>query len=207
MAKTLKSLSNLSSNLVNEILQASQTMDFEKGTEILKEGQYIKVIPIVIEGLIKVFSSFSDREMLLYYIKPGESCIMSFAASLKNEPSKIYAVTEENTKIILLPVAELSRLMKQFPEMNHLFFQQYNLRYTEMLDSMNQLLFSKLDKRLMDYLKKKMLLTKKNPIKITHAQIASELGTVREVISRLIKKLESEGKVKQFTNSIEILEL
>lgn len=207
MAKTLKSLSNLSSNLVNEILQASQTMEFEKGTEILKEGQYIKVIPIVIEGLIKVFSSFSDREMLLYYIKPGESCIMSFAASLKNEPSKIYAVTEENTKIILLPVAELSRLMKQFPEMNHLFFQQYNLRYTEMLDSMNQLLFSKLDKRLMDYLKKKMLLTKKNPIKITHAQIASELGTVREVISRLIKKLESEGKVKQFTNSIEILEL
>lgn len=207
MKEAEKALSFLGQDLVSEILSVSKIMDFPKETEILREGQYVKVIPIVIEGLIKVFSSFDEKELLLYYIKPNESCIMSFAASINNEPSKVYAVTEEYTRALLLPVDKVPYWVKQFPSINDLFYQQYNLRYSELLDTINHVLFNKLDKRLYDYLQKKVRLTKQNPIKISHRQIAGELGTAREVVSRVMKKLENEGKVKQYTKSIEIIGL
>ena len=130
---------------------------------------------------------------------------MSFAASLKNEQSKVFAITEEDTEVILLPVDQVSLWIKQFPDINSLFFQQYNLRYSELLETINHILFNKMDKRLFDYLQTKVKLTNQNPIKISHSIIANELGTAREVISRIMKKLENEGKVKQLSNSIEIL--
>lgn len=201
-----KSLSHLSPDLVAEILKFSQIKDIPKDTVILKEGQYVKVIPIVVEGLIKVFSSYEERELLLYYIKPDESCIMSFAASLKNEPSKVYAMTEEDSKIILLPVDHVAQWTKQFPDINTLFFQQFYVRYIELLDTINHILFDKMDQRLWHYLQEKFKLTRQNPLKLSHRQIANELGTVREVISRVMKKLEHENKVRQHANSIEILE-
>jgi CRP/FNR family transcriptional regulator, anaerobic regulatory protein len=198
-------LANLGKNLVLEILAHSVIRNVPRDTEILQQGAYVKVIPVVISGLIKVFTSVDDRELLLYYIKPGESCIMSFAAGLNNEPSKIFAVTDDDTKALLMPVAKVNTWIKSFPELNSLFYQQYNLRYTELLETINHVIFSKLDVRLFDYLKEKSKLTNQNPVKISHRQIASELGTAREVISRVIKKLENEGKVRQNSGTIEML--
>jgi len=205
MTSISKALANMNPDLVSEIMATSTTKEIPRDTEILREGQYVKVIPIVEKGLIKVFTRNEEKELLLYYIKPNESCIMSFAASLKNEPSKVFAVTEEDTTALLLPADKVSRWIKQFPDINTLFFHQYNIRYGELLDTINQLLFDKMDKRLFTYLHEKVNLTNKNPLKISHRQIANELGTAREVISRVMKKLENEGKVKQHTNSIEIL--
>ncbi len=204
MSDVDKVLSNLTSELSSEILKDSVIKDIPKGTIILKEGQYVKVIPIVVNGLIKVFSSFGERELLLYYIKESDSCIMSFSASLKNEPSRVFAITEEDSKVILLPVDKVSLWVKQFPDINSLFYQQYNLRYVELLDTINHVLFNKMDIRLYDYLKKEKYHRNTNIIKISHVQIATELGTAREVVSRVMKKLVSEGKVKQHINSIEI---
>lgn len=198
-------MSYLNPDLVSEILSLASINDIEKNTEILREGQYVKVIPIVIEGLIKVFTSHQDKELLLYYIRPNESCIMSFAAGLRNEPSKVFAATEEDTTALLLPVDEVFKWTKQFPDINTLFFQQYNLRYSDLLDTIHHVLFDKLDKRLYNYLREKVRLTNQNPIKISHRQIASELGTVREVISRTMKKLEAEQLLKQHSNNIELL--
>jgi CRP/FNR family transcriptional regulator, anaerobic regulatory protein len=196
---------SISAALQEQIVGVSQVVEIAENTEILREGQYIKVIPLVIEGLLKVFTKYEDKELLLYYIQPNESCVMSFTASLKNEPSKVFAITEENTKLLLLPVEKVSKWIEEFPDLNNLFFQQYNLRYSDLLETINQLLFDKMDKRLLDYLLEKVKLTKKNPLKISHRQIASELGTAREVISRVMKKLENENKVKQHSNSVEIL--
>ena len=196
---------SISAALQEQIVGVSQVVEIAENTEILREGQYIKVIPLVIEGLLKVFTKYEDKELLLYYIQPNESCVMSFTASLKNEPSKVFAITEENTKLLLLPVDKVSKWIEEFPDLNNLFFQQYNLRYSDLLETINQLLFDKMDKRLLDYLLEKVKLTKKNPLKISHRQIASELGTAREVISRVMKKLENENKVKQHSNSVEIL--
>lgn len=202
-----QSLSFLGSDLLKKIERSSEIKEVPKGTEILREGQFVKVVPIVLRGLVKVFSRFKEKELLLYYIRPQESCIMSFAASLQNDPSKIYAVTEEDSRILLLPVGEVTAWIKQFPSINSLFYQQYNLRYSELLDTISHVIFDKMDKRLLDYLIERSKLTKQNPIKVSHRQIANELGTAREVISRVMKKLELEGKVHQHTNSIEIKEL
>ena len=199
-----KVLSHLEPGLITEITRAATNKDIPRNTEILREGQYVKVIPVVLKGLIKVFTRHEDKELLLYYIRPNESCIMSFSAGLKNEPSKVFAVTEEDTTALLLPIDEVRLWIKQFPEMNALFFQQYNLRYQDLLNTIHDVLFEKLDKRLYDYLREKVTLTGSNPLKISHRQIAADLGTAREVISRVMKKLENEGKAKQQGTSIEI---
>lgn len=202
-----QALSHLHPDLVSEIISSASTKEISQDTEILREGQYVKVIPIVLKGLIKVFTRHKDKDLLLYYIRPNESCIMSFAAGMKNGPSRIFAVTEEDTTALLLPVDMVSEWTKQFPDINTLFFQQYNLRYSELLDTIHHVLFDKMDKRLYDYLIEKVSLTNKNPLKLSHREIANELGTAREVISRIMKKLEHEGKVKQQQNSIEIIQL
>jgi len=203
--KISNALAHLNHDLVLEITATAKIKEIPKESEILREGQFVKVIPIVLEGLIKVFTRHEDKELLLYYIRPNESCIMSFAASLKNEKSKVFATTEEDTTALLLPVDKLSSWIKQFPDINALFFQQDNLRYSDLLDTIHHVLFDKMDKRLFDYLQEKVIVTKHNPLKISHRQIANELGTAREVISRTMKKLETEKLVKQHPNSIEIL--
>ncbi|MEQ8240841.1 MAG: Crp/Fnr family transcriptional regulator [Cyclobacteriaceae bacterium] len=203
--KILKALAHFSPDLVSEIISSAITKEIPKENEILREGQYVKVIPIVLDGLIKVFTRHKDKDLLLYYIRPNESCIMSFAASLKNEPSKVFAITEEDTTALLLPVDKVSGWIKQFPDINALFFQQYNLRYSELLETIHHVLFDKMDKRLFDYLQEKVNLTNNNPLRLSHRQIANELGTAREVISRTMKKLETENLIKQHSNSIEIL--
>ena len=196
---------HFSSDLIAEIEKHAAILDLPSGTEILREGQYVKVVPVVLEGLIKVYTRHEDRELLLYYIQPGESCIMSFSASLKNEPSRIFASTEENTRALALPVDMVGNWVDQYPDINQLFFHQFNVRYKDLLETINQVLFNKMDIRLFDYLKEKASVTGKNPLVISHRRIADELGTVREVVSRVMKKLEQEKKIKQHSNSIEIL--
>lgn len=200
-----QAFSHFSPDLVSEIMTTGIRKVIPKETEILRAGQYVKVIPIVLKGLIKVCTRHEGKELLLYYIRPDESCIMSFAASLKNEPSNVFALTEEDTTALLLPVDKVGGWTKQFPDINTLFFQQYNLRYGELLDTIHHVLFDRMDKRLYDYLQEKVSLTGKNPLKLSHRQIANELGTAREVVSRVMKKLESEGKLQQLTGSIKLL--
>jgi CRP/FNR family transcriptional regulator, anaerobic regulatory protein len=145
-----------------------------------------------------------DKELLLYYIQPSETCIMSFSACLKNEKSKIYAISEEDSRVVLIPADKIPRWIVEYPRINQLFYQQYDQRYSELIDTINHLLFDKLDKRILGFLIAKSKVTGKNPLKISHKDIANELGTAREVVSRLIKKLEKENKVKQHSDSIEI---
>jgi CRP/FNR family transcriptional regulator len=197
--------SYLGQELLHELLAVSTIKEFGVGTELVREGQYIKVIPLVLEGLIKVYTQFEDKELLLYYIQPEQSCIMSFSSCLHNDKSKIFAITEEVSTVLLIPSDKVAAWVKDFPTINLLFYKQYDLRYAELVDTIQHLLYFKLDKRLMDYLHEKMLVTGKNPLKISHREIAQDLGTAREVISRLVKKLEKQEKVRQHHDSIELL--
>jgi len=197
-----KALPFFGSELRDEIIKESIIQSFPKDTEILRTEQYVKVLPIVVEGLVKVYSSFDDKELLLYYIEPTQSCVMTFYAALKNTPSRIYAVTEEDTKLLLIPVQNLPRWVKEYPDFNELFYNQFNLRYTELLDTIGHLLVDKMDKRLYDHLSKKFELNHNKPIKMSHGQLANELGTAREVITRVLKKLELDEKVQQTSEGI-----
>ncbi|MCF6359859.1 MAG: Crp/Fnr family transcriptional regulator [Cyclobacteriaceae bacterium] len=199
------SFSFLGEEALNELLSIGTIQTIPEGTQILREGQFVKVVPLVIEGLIKVYTKQEDKELLLYYIQPEESCIMSFSSSLSNDPSKVYAITESETKALLLPATEMNKWIKQFPNLNNLFFGMFKLRYADLLETINHLIFNKLDQRILLYLKNKSERTDSKIIPVTHKQIASELGTAREVVSRIIKKLEKEGLVLQLQEGIKLI--
>lgn len=199
-----KYLPGFSEELLAEIVVQAQIKEVPAGAEILREGQYVKVLPIVLEGLVKVFTRYEEKELLLYYIGSTQSCIMSFSAGLSNSPSRIFAITEEDSLLLLLPTDKLNKWVKKYPAINDLFYQQYNLRYTEMLDTINSLLFGRMDHRLYSYLLEKSKLKGEKVLLIRHKQIAAEMGTAREVVTRVLKRLEQEGKVRQLPEGIEI---
>lgn len=200
-----KAFSFLGEDVLSKLIEIGTIQSIPEGSEILREGQYVKVVPLVIEGLIKVYTKQEDKELLLYYIQPEESCIMSFSSSLSNDPSKVYAITESDTKALLLPATEMSNWVLQYPNLNNLFFGMFKLRYADLLDTINHIIFNKLDQRILFYLKGKSELLNSKVINITHKQIASELGTAREVVSRIIKKLEKEGLVLQLQEGIKLI--
>lgn len=191
-------------DLINELFENATIKQFDSNIELVREGQYVKFIPIVISGLVKVYTQIEEKELLLYYIKPEQSCIMSFSSCVNNDKSKVFAITEEASTILLIPSEKMVKWINVFPNINKLFYQQYDLRYSELVDTIHHLLYDKLDKRILDYLKEKVSITQKNPIKITHKEIANDLGTAREVVSRLIKKLEKQNIVKQHHDTIEL---
>jgi CRP/FNR family transcriptional regulator, anaerobic regulatory protein len=200
-----KMFNYLGKNLLSELIAESEIKELSKGTELVRQGQYVKFVPIILHGLVKVYSQIEDKELLLYYIKPEESCIMSFSSCIHHETSKIFAITEEASIVLLIPAEMITKWIKIYPSINLLFYKQYDIRYMELVDSLNHILYYKLDRRLLDYLNQKVIITGTNPIKISHKEIARDLGTAREVISRLIKKMESNKILVQNHESIEIL--
>jgi len=195
----------LEDDLLLEIADYGEWIELEPGMQLLREGQYVKVIPIVMTGLVKVFTQFENKELLLYYIRPSESCIMSFSAILNNDPSKIFAITEELSQLLLIPAEKINPWLKAYPKLNSLFYQQYDIRYAELIETIHQLLFNRLDQRIYDYLLELSQVKSNRLVKVKHRQIAQDLGTSREVITRTLRKLEKENKVRQTEKGIEII--
>ncbi len=173
---------------------------------LMNEDDYIQAIPIVLNGSIKVMRTDEDgKEILLYYIKPGESCVMSFLGATCNERSKIKAIVDEPAEILMLPISKAVELIRSAPEWIEFIFQLYNRRFEELLDVINAIAFQKVDERLWELLKKKSEMNKTKELAVTHQQIADELGTAREVVSRLLKQLEKSKKITLSRNKITIL--
>ena len=200
-------LNNLPPSLREELLSRGIQQHFEAHSTLLREGQYVKVIPIVLKGLVKVYSRYGERELLLYYIEPEESCIMSFWAGFSEEPSRVFAQTEEASELLLLPASGIREWLRTYPSFGSLFFEQYAKRYSELLKTIHHILFNKLDMRLFEHLCQKGRLRDTRILAISHQQLADELGTVREVISRTLKKLEADSLVRQSGHRIEILKM
>ena len=179
---------------------------YAEGSVIIQEHNYINSIPIVLSGSIRVMRVDDEgRELLLYYIKAGESCIMSFLSGLHQDTSKIKAIAEEDTELLFVPIEKVSLLIKEFPEWLDYIFKLYHKRFEELLEVVNAVAFKKLDQRLLDFIKNKSSLGNTKEIHITHEQIANELGTVRVVVSRLLKQLEEEGIIQLGRNKISLV--
>lgn len=186
-----------SPELVKKLNEHGITKSYKAGEIILNENSYIRSIPIVMKGMIKVIRTEEDgREILLYYIKAGESCIMSFLGGMHRETSKVKAEVEEDAEILFLPVDKVSLFIKEYPEWLDYIFRLYHKRFEELLEIINAIAFKKVDERLMTLLRKKAELTDNPVISITHEQLANELGTARVVVSRLLKQLEENGAVR-----------
>lgn len=196
----------MSTTLLEKLKKEGTIKTFAPDAVLLDENDYIKFVPIVLNGSVKVLKLDEDgREMLLYYIKPGESCVMSFLGATCNGTSKIKAVVEEKTEVLLLPVRKARDLIRENPQWVQFIFGLYNVRFEELLSVVNAIAFQKIDVRLWELLKTKVKMLKTDELSMTHQQIADELGTAREVVSRLLKQLERDRRLSLGRNKIKIL--
>jgi CRP/FNR family transcriptional regulator, anaerobic regulatory protein len=192
--------------LLNRLLKEGSIRSFDADTVIIQEHDYIKNVPIVMSGSVKVFKLDDDGgEILLYYIKPGESCVMSFLGAVCNGASRIRAVVEERAEILMLPIPKAIVLIRDNPAWLEFIFQLYNKRFDELLNVINAVVFQNMDDRLWQYLKTKVAMLRTQELNITHQQIADELNTAREVVSRLLKKLEKDNKISLSRNKIKVI--
>ncbi|GHE32009.1 Crp/Fnr family transcriptional regulator [Sphingobacterium griseoflavum] len=204
-SEELKELQS-SPELLRKLYAHSLRKKYEAGDIILHENASIRSIPIVTKGALKVIRSEEDgRELLLYYIQAGESCIMSFLGGMHNETSKVKAEVEEDAEILFLPMDKVTLFIREHPQWLDYIFRLYHKRFEELLEIIHAVTFRKVDERMLTLLHKKQALTGSNILHMTHEQLANELGTARVVVSRLLKQLEEMGKVKLGRNKITLM--
>jgi CRP/FNR family transcriptional regulator len=198
----------LEKGIREEFDEVGSSLEFNAGDIIVEPNKYIKVIPLVLKGTIKVIRETNGgNELTLYYIRSGESCAVSLSTSLMNKLSNIKAVAEENVELIAIPSSVSSKWYEIYSSWRMFVLKTMDNRYDEIINALDSVAFKKIDERLVDYLKSKSEALQSNVLNITHQEIANELSTSREVISRLLKQLEQKGVLKLFRNKVEILSL
>ncbi|MFZ4544112.1 MAG: Crp/Fnr family transcriptional regulator [Saprospiraceae bacterium] len=192
--------------LLKELESKGKYKKIKEGEIILNIGQLVKVMPIIVSGTVKISRIDDDgRELLLYYVNPNEGCAMTFTCCMQQFPSEIKAVAEEDVELIAIPIAVMDEWLVKYPTWKSFVMKTIHNRFNELLKTIDQIAFQKLDERLVHYLKEKSKATGSTLINLSHEQIAQELATSRVVISRLLKKLEHDKKVLLYRNQIKLL--
>jgi len=192
--------------LQEEISHVGKLMFFKAGETIMDFGSYVKVVPLVLEGSIKVIREGEDgREIFLYYLEPGNACTMSFTCCMMNKKSEIKTIAEEDSLIIGIPIRYMDDWMTRYQSWKNFVMLSYDNRMLEMVRTIDSIAFQKMDERLLQYLERKAKVTGSNNISATHQEIAYDLNASREAISRLLKQLEKDGHVKLGRNKIELV--
>lgn len=194
----------LGSDFEKEIQKHAIITHIKGKTEITREGQKNKFVPFLISGSIKVYSLNDGRELIYYYVRPNDSCLMTFASIFNDYTSKVYALAEEDSEVLLIPVSVIHEWLIKFPEINRVFYNEYHKRFSDVMNMVNDAVFHKLDIRVLNYIKQQISITGNNPVRLTHKEIANNLGTSREVVSRVLKKIENEGEIIQTKEGIKI---
>lgn len=192
--------------LIEEIASIATFQSMKRGEKLMEYGNYIKHMPLVLQGSIKIIREDDDGgELLLYFIEKGDTCAFSLTCCMGNKKSEIKAVVVEDAEMMLIPVQKMEEWICKYQTWKNFVFESYNLRLEEMLETIDTLAFMKMDERLYKFLTDKVKLIGSTIIENTHQEIAHNLHTSRVVISRLLKKLENEGKIKLFRSKIEVL--
>lgn len=195
-------------NLLEEIQENANIIEFDEGEDLIKSGQNIKSTLIVKEGLVKVYREDEEgNEIFIYHLEPGQACALSIICAMQNRTSEIKAKAVKPTKVLAIPVALVEQWMKDYRSWYQFILSSYRARFEELLNTVDAIAFKNMDERLVMYLKKHSKISQNNTIAFTHSQIASELGTSREVVSRLLKKLAEKGLIKVHRQNIEIINL
>jgi CRP/FNR family transcriptional regulator len=194
--------------LLEEINNVSTIKNIPEGTKIIDVGQTLTKMPLLLEGAIKILRDDNNGdELLLYFLEKGDTCAMTLTCCTGNAKSEIKAITEINTKLIMVPVQYMEIWMGKYKSWRDFVLESYQTRMLELLDTIDKIAFLKMDERLLNYLKDKAMINGNTKIKTTHQEIAYELHTSRVVISRLLKKLELQKVIVLHRNSIELLAL
>lgn len=203
LKKLFPSFSNI---LVNDINNNAIDQSFSAGQVIMRTGQYIKNTMLVLSGSIKIYREGEDGgEFFMYYLQPGQACAISMICATKNQQSQIMAKVVEDAELVIIPLPLMDKWMMQHRSWYEFVIDTYRSRFEEVLEVVDSIAFRAMDERLEFYLKRRKESCDCIDLKLSHQEIATDLNTSREVISRLLKKLEQRGAVKLHRNLIEIL--
>ncbi|WP_298474106.1 Crp/Fnr family transcriptional regulator [uncultured Maribacter sp.] len=195
-------------DLINEINQVATFKEIPEGFKIIEIGDYIKSMPLLVSGVVKILREDKDGdELLLYFLENGDTCAMTLSCCVGQSKSQIRAIAETNTKLIMIPVQKMEEWMSNYSSWRGFVLDSYHNRLNEVMETVDSIAFFKMDERLLKYLNDKARVTHNNTIHNTHQEIAYELHTSRVVVSRLLKKLENMGKIELNRNNIRLLDL
>jgi CRP/FNR family transcriptional regulator len=194
--------------LLNEIKQVGTFKEVPEGFKMIDIGNYVKAIPLLISGAIKILRQDNDGdELLLYFLEKGDTCAITLSCCLGQTKSEVRAIAETKATLIMVPIQKMEEWSGKYKSWRSFVFESYHHRLNEMLETIDSIAFLKMDERLIKYLKEKARISQDKTIHNTHQEIAYELHTSRVVISRLLKKLENLGKVKLHRNHIVIKDI
>lgn len=192
--------------LLSEINRVGLFLEIEESDDLIRVGQYITSIPLILSGSIKILRPDKEgEELLLYHLERGDTCAMTLTCCLGHTKSEIHAVSETPVQLIMIPIAKMEEWSSNYKSWRNFVFESYHNRMMEMLESIDNVVFNNLDQRLENYLTTKTELINSNHIYSTHKEIANDLYTNRVVISRLLKKMENDSKIKLHRRFIEVL--
>jgi CRP/FNR family transcriptional regulator, anaerobic regulatory protein len=191
--------------LANRLRELGTSRTFAAGETILDTGRYIRSIPIVLRGRIRVSQRDDEgRDRTLFHILPGEGCVSVFSGTT-GEVSVVTTTAEETSEVLLIPIEKANALVQEFPQFTAFIFQLYHKRFEELLHQLQEQGAQPMTVRLHNLLHRKQELSSSNELHITHQQLANELGTAREVVSRTLKHLEKAGELELGRNRIRLL--
>jgi CRP/FNR family transcriptional regulator, anaerobic regulatory protein len=191
--------------LITLIEKEAVQRSFKAGDVIMRTGQYIKSTALVLEGQIKIYRENTDGgEFLMYYLGPGQACAVSMICAIQSQTSEIMARAEEDTEVLMIPIQLMDDLMNKYKSWYQFVIQTYRSRFEELLMVVDNIAFRNMDERLEFYLKRHAEKTGRKQMEISHQQIADDLNSSREVISRLLKKMEQRNLVTLHRNMIEL---
>jgi len=199
---------DLEEGLLREMKEKGRIMPVKAGQTLLQTGQNIRSTIVVLEGLVKLYRENDDgNEFFMYHLQPGDGCALSLICDRSFRTSAVTAKAVTDATLLVVPLDLTENWMRQYRSWYHFVVGTYRKRYEELLETIDNIAFKNMDERLEFYLRRHRNTLNTNILKITNTQIAQELNSSREVISRLMKKLSEDGKVRLLKNGIEVLNL
>ena len=192
--------------LIEEIMKVAYIHEMEADDILIDINENIKNLPMLVEGSVKILREDEDgNEVFLYYVDAGNTCAATLTCCMDSKISNIRAVVEEKAVFLTIPYEYMDIWMGKYKSWREFILTTYSLRFEELLKAVDQLAFKKMDQRILNFIKEKSKLIGSTTIKISHQQIAYDLNTSREVVSRILKQMEKEGMVKISRGQLELL--
>lgn len=193
--------------LEEEVSTHATVQSAVNGDVFIRQGQYLKVLPLVIQGSLRVIQQSEDREILLYQVRPGETCIMSLSSCFFNAKSPSTAIIDAPSEILCIPAGLVREWQRKYDTWNEFVIRTFQGRYNELLDLFSSVVFTNIETRMIHYLSSCSVQQQTKHIPVTHLALANALGTTRVVVSRILKRFEQEGRIRLQRSHIEIIRL
>lgn len=206
-AQLRKNFHRLTENaLIDEISESGIVKEFSQGEVALTAGEYITYAPLIISGTFKVSrQNETGDEVFLYYLQEGDTCADTLQCCFTNQKSQVNVIAEEASVAVLVDIRKVNMWASKYKSWKEFIMLSFKAHFNQLLETIDAIAFKKIDERLIAYLKEKQEILQSKELSLTHQDIAYDLNTSREVVSRLLKNLEKNGIVKLGRNRIQIL--